>query len=187
MNARSFFKGRIYFTLFITLAIWSLLVFYLYHGGVPAHHILANEDLPEISNWWGGLLLPLMAWFLSYRTQKRIFNRNENPDPSSQQRFALYGLLGSLVYGILVATSFAFEITDVTGKMMLAMLPIALFIPLYRAEYILGFVIGMTFTFGAVLPTGMAFLFAAAGFVIYRYIRQGIIYTALRIGIGPSK
>ncbi len=188
MNERSFYTGRIYFSLFITIAIWSLLVFYLFHGGVPGHHILANEDLPEISNWWGGLLLPLLAWLLSYRTQKRIFsNSDRNPDPSNQQRSALYGFVGSLIYGILVATSFAFKNTDITGNMMLALLPMALFIPIYRAEYVLGFVIGMTFTFGAVLPTGIACLFAAAGFVIYRYIRQGIIYTASRIGIGSSK
>jgi hypothetical protein len=188
MNERSFYKGRIYFSLFITIAIWSLLVFYVYHGGVPGHHILANENLPEISNWWGGLLLPLLAWFLSYRTQKRIFYKSDGyPDPSNQQQFALYGFVGSLIYGILVATSFAFENTDITGNMMLALLPMALFIPIYRAEYILGFVIGMTFTFGAVLPTGIASLFAAVGFVIYRYIRKGIIYTASRIGIGSSK
>jgi ABC-type polysaccharide/polyol phosphate export permease len=188
MNERSFYKGRIYFTLFITLAIWSLLVFYLYRGGVPGHHILANDDLPEISNWWGGLLLPLVAWFLSYLTQKRIFSHHDGTRDSSKQiRNALFGFLGSLIYGILVATSFAFENTDITGNMMLALLPMALFIPIYRAECILGFVIGMTFTFGAVLPTGIACLFAAAGFVIYRYIRQGIVYTASRIGIGTSK
>lgn len=188
MNERSFYKGRIYFTLFITLAIWSLLVFYLYHGGVPSHHILANKDLPEISNWWGGLLIPVLAWFLSYRTQKRIFNNHDgNPNPSKQQQFALFRFLGSLIYGILVATSFAFESTNITGNMMLALVPMALFIPIYRAEYILGFVSGMTFTFGAVLPTGIASLFAVVGFVIYRYIRQGIIYTASRIGIGSNK
>lgn len=40
---------------------------------MSAYQLLAREDLPSFSNWWGGLLVPLLAWFLSYRVQKRIY------------------------------------------------------------------------------------------------------------------
>ncbi len=183
MTEKSFFKARLYFTALATLAIGSLLAWNYFHGGVPSHHILAKEELPEISNWWGGLLIPVLAWFLSYRVQTRIYNSKAPTHTSKQIRFALYGFVGALVYGILVATSFAFEYTDITGKMMLALLPLALFLPIYRAEFFLGFIMGMTVTFGAVLPTGIYSIFATVGFAIHRYIRQGILYLASKLGI----
>ena len=72
MNEKSFFKTRLYSTVLVTVAIWALLAWDHFHGGVPSHHILAREDLPEISNWWGGVLLPLLTWFLLYRVEKRL-------------------------------------------------------------------------------------------------------------------
>lgn len=81
MSKEMFYKTQLYFTAIITIAIWSLLIWEHYHGGVPSHHILAREDLPEFSNWWGGLLLPLLSFFLLYRIKKRL---TENFDDKSQ-------------------------------------------------------------------------------------------------------
>ena len=81
MSEKMFFKIRLYFTGIITLFISSLLTWNHYHGGVPSHHILAREDLPEFSNWWGMLLLPLLTWFISFRIKKRAIN---NYDENSQ-------------------------------------------------------------------------------------------------------
>jgi hypothetical protein len=72
-----FFKTRLYFTGTITIFIWLLLTWNYFHGGVPSHHILKRKDFPEIANWWGGLLLPLLTWFLLYRIQKRISSAND--------------------------------------------------------------------------------------------------------------
>ena len=58
MTEKGFFKISFLVTGIITMAIWSVLVWNYYHGGVPRHHILHREDLPAISNWWGGLLPP---------------------------------------------------------------------------------------------------------------------------------
>ena len=49
---------------------------------------------------------------------------------------------------------------------------IALFFPIYRAECLLGFVMGMTFTFGAVLPTGIGSIFALIGAVLFLFVRS---------------
>jgi hypothetical protein len=48
---------------------------------------------------------------------------------------------------------------------------IALFYPVYRAECVLGFVIGMTFFLGAVLPMIAALVFAGIGAALYLGIR----------------
>jgi len=65
--------------------------------------------------------------------------------------------------------------------MLIGMLLLALFFPIYRAECILGFVIGMTFTFGAALPTAFGAIFALLGAILYRYVGPGVLYIAARL------
>lgn len=173
MNENAFFKIRLYFTALISIAIWSLLVWNYYHGGVPSHSIMAREDMPSISNWWGALLLPLLSWFLLYRIQKRL---DHAPDEKSNA-FKLpanivYGFVGALLFGILLSTFYTLGYDDIPGYMVNSIFIIALFVPIYRAEYLLGFVIGMTFTFGAVLPTGIGSIFALIGAVLYLLVRS---------------
>ena len=95
MSEKVFFKTSLYFTGIVTIAIWSLLAWNHYHGGVPSHHILHREDLPAISNWWGGLLLPLLTWFLLYRIQKRLMRDNVEKSKVSKPREIYF--MGSLV------------------------------------------------------------------------------------------
>ena len=176
-----FFKVRLYFTVIVTIAIWSLLAWNHYHGGVPSHHILAREDLPEISNWWGGLLLPLLTWFLLYRIYQRLIRNNI--ETSKVSKFfvkILYGFAGALFFGIMLSAFFIYGNSDIPGYMLQGLLLLALFFPIYRAECILGFVIGMTFTFGAVLPTGIGSILALIGAVLYLYVRPAILYVISR-------
>lgn len=181
MNIKSFFKTRLYFTVIVTLFIWTLLLWDYTHGGVPSHHILANEDLPAISNWWGVLLLPLLTWFLLYRIQIRIdveglgHSSVENEFKTTFYRFA-----GSLHFALLLSLFFTYGYPDICGYMILALFPVGLFFRIYRAECLLGFVIGMTFTFGAVLSTGIGSILVLAGAILYVYFREGIIYVLSR-------
>ena len=62
---------RIPLTITVTILIFALLIWQHFHGGVPSHHILHQADLPSISNWWGGLLLPVLTWVLSDKIQNR--------------------------------------------------------------------------------------------------------------------
>jgi hypothetical protein len=177
MDEKIFFKLRIYFTSIVTFAIWTLLAWSHYHGGVQSHHLLANKDLPAISNWWGGLILPILTWFLLYRIQKRIASqRMENFTTSKYPKRILYGFVGSLLFGIQLSVFFTFGYTDMAGFMVLGLLPISLFFPIYRAECLLGFVIGMTYTFGTVLPTCIGSIFALVGTILYLLVRPGILY-----------
>jgi hypothetical protein len=175
MNSKLIFKNRLYLTVLVTMAIFSLLLWDYYHGGVPSHHILQRKDLPEISNWWGGIVLPVLTWFLLYRVQKRI---NENELISNKSTSAFYGFLGALCFGILLSTFFTLGNNEMPFYMLIGLLLLAMFYPIFRSECLLGFVIGMTFTFGVVLPTGIGTIFAILGAIIYLVIRPLILFIA---------
>lgn len=182
MNEKRFFKIRVYFTSIIAISIWALLIWNHYHGGVPSHHILNDKNLPEISNWWGALLLPLLSWVLFYRIKKRAVENIDNESKGSGfQINIIYGFIGALFSGILLSVFFTLGYANFPAYVLLLILMSGLFFPIYRAEYILGFVIGMTFTFGAVLPTVIAFILALIGAFLYLCIRPLILYVVSRI------
>lgn len=121
------------------------------HGGVPSHHLLNSADLPAISNWWGAVLIPALTWFLVGRIQLRFSSR--------RLPLVLAGFLCALAYGAGLALAFTIE-SPAVSYVFLGVFAISLLVPTYRAEYVLGFVLGMTFTFGAVLPTLIASVIA---------------------------
>lgn len=182
MNEKRFFKIRVYFTSIIAISIWALLIWNHYHGGVPSHHILNDKNLPEISNWWGALLLPLLSWILFYRIKKRAVENIDNESKESDSQInIIYGFIGALFSGILLSVFFTLGYANFPAYVLLLILMSGLFFPIYRAEYILGFVLGMTFTFGAVLPTVIAFILALIGAFLYLCIRPLILYVVSRI------
>ncbi len=181
MNEASFFRIRIYFTGLVAIAIWSLLTWNYYHGGVPSHHILANKDLPEISNLWGALLLPLLSWFLAYRLKKRIFLQRDGHAELAAIKHAVYAFTITLVYGVVTAGFFSYGYPDMTGNMMIGIFVLALFFPVYRSECLLGFVIGMSVTFGAVLPTGIGLILTLIAFVLFHGVRPAALFVASRL------
>jgi hypothetical protein len=156
---------RIISTLAIAVLMALLLGWQHLHGGVPAHHFLAREDLPAISNWWGLLTLPALAWFLLGRIDRR------RRDAAASVRTAAAGFGGALLYGGLLALFFVSGRPELSDYMAQGVFLLALFYPVYRAECVLGFVVGMTVFLGAVLPMIAACVFAAIGFVLYRVPR----------------
>lgn len=173
----NFLRSRIYFTVIITLAIWGLLAWNYLHGGVPSHHILAREDMPSISNWWGGLLLPVLTWFLLYRAQKRLNLLAAKKSMGEMKVKVAIGFGVGLLFGLLLSIFFVLGISELPGYMILSVFIGALFFPVYRAECLLGFVIGMTYTFGAVLPTAIGSMLALVGALIYLLIRPAILFV----------
>ncbi|MGF1924710.1 MAG: hypothetical protein ACQUHE_11070 [Bacteroidia bacterium] len=156
---------RLYFTGAITIAIWAILVWNHFNGGVSSHHLLHRKDLPEISNWWSGLLIPFSTLFLTYRAQKRMDQQN-----------IMIGFLAALIYGIALSVTFFFGYTSLTSYLFRGVILLALFFPIYRAESLLGFVLGMTTTFGAVLSTAAGILLVIFGLVLHLYIRRVILF-----------
>ncbi|MBI1768346.1 MAG: hypothetical protein HYR67_08220 [Bacteroidetes bacterium] len=172
MDSKLFFQYRLYFTGLITLAIWSLLAWNYYHGGVPAHHLLADPKLPSVSNAWGSLLLPILTSYLLYRIQKRNQRTDERQTIDLLNlRKTFFALAISAFYAIIIALAFSFGYNSISDYMFQALLILALIFPLYRAEYYLGFVLGLTYFFGAALPSGIGavivMISAAANFGLH--------------------
>ena len=65
--------------------------------------------------------------------------------------------------------------------MILALLPLGLIFRIYRAECLLSFVLGMTYTFGPVLPIGVGSILVLVGSMLYLYLRAGILYAFSRL------
>jgi hypothetical protein len=164
---------KIISTTVITLLILGLLIWQYFHGGVPSHHILQQKDLPEISNWWGILMLPIFSWILIGRTEKRVYQQNELIQNKSFKIIGLF-LIG-LSLGIFIVFSFTNNYQLFLDNIPYIFLLLSLFITIYYAEFILGFILGMTYTFGAILPTIFILIFAIVGFLIYRFIRPIIL------------
>lgn len=178
MKVAELLRKRFLFTLFVVLCIWSLLIWEHFHGGVPSHHILNRSDLPAVSNWWGGILLPFLTWFLVARINKGKGAENSNA--------VVGGFFSALFYGIALSASFVYGFEQILSLMGPGLLIIALFLPIYRPQFFLGFVIGMTYTFGAILPTGFAVVVGLLSFVIYNYIRPIPLYLFRKLSNGKK-
>lgn len=141
------------------------------HGGVVSHHLLARSDMPSISNWWGIVLVPALAWFVAGRVLGRPMS-SEPCDRSIHEnvRRATPAFCGALAYGGLLAASFAFGF-GLEQYLFLGLFVIGLVLPIYRGEYILGFVLGMMFTFGGILPMIVAAVVASISWAAHVLVR----------------
>lgn len=158
---------RVFFTAAVTVIILTLLGWQHFHTGVPAHHILARNDMPVISNWWGALLIPLLTWISLQRIKRRT---QISTTPESSTKSCLIFFAG-LAFGISIAIAFMNDFQPFLENVPYILLLLALLIPIFYAEFILGFVLGMSYTFGAVLPTLFVLIMAGAGYILYRFVR----------------
>jgi hypothetical protein len=115
------------------------------HGGIQTHHFLRSAVLPGFSNAWGALLLPGLAAWAGRRVEKRLAAGTR---PAG---VVMAGLL-ALLAGLALSLSFAQGWETASSVVFFGMLVIALLLPVCRAECWLGLVLGMCFTFGAVIP-----------------------------------
>ncbi|MDH5821728.1 hypothetical protein QFW77_01795 [Luteimonas sp. RD2P54] len=140
-----------------------------FSGGVQSHHLLNNPDLPAVSNWLGLIALPLLGWMLGVRIRNHLAS-STRPGMSAGM---WPGLAGGLLYGAAMAVSFELDASAVTSGLFIGLLLFAVALPVYRAEYVFGFIVGMTFTFGAVLPSLVAAVLAAVS-VVVRLVFRGV-------------
>lgn len=146
-------------------------------GGVRSHNLLNRADLPALSNWLGLAVLPLLGWALGLRVRNQLHSTAGRPGLPA----AIWiGFAGALLYGAALATAFELDLPAVTSALFFGLFLLAAALPIYRAECILGFVMGMTFTFGGVLPALVAAVFAALSFVLRFAFRR--LALAIRRG-----
>ncbi|MFO3706871.1 hypothetical protein ACI6Q5_18295 [Xanthomonas codiaei] len=134
------------------------------HGGVRSHHLLNRADLPTISNWWGLLVLPGLGALAGDLVSRRA---SGSPDAI---RYAVLGAVGAMAAGIVLSAAFVTGSESATSAVFLCIVAASLVVPAYRAEYLFGFVLGMTFVFGAVLPTLFGLLVVAASAIAWRVV-----------------
>lgn len=168
-------KSKSLLTILSTLFIFGILLWEHFHGGVVSHHILHQEELPSISNWWAGLFIPVFTWILLGRVEMRI---NKSSQLVTEKRLVARSWViftFGLFFGLILSFAFENEFQEFLDFIPFVLLFLSLFIPIFYAEFILGFVLGMTYTFGAILPTIFILIFACIGFLIYRFIRPLIL------------
>jgi hypothetical protein len=160
------------------------------HGGIVGHHLLDSADLPTISNAWGVVLLPALAWFASGRVEQRAAR------PSGRGRDAvrlppsvITGFVASSLLGVLLSVAFSQGYDTLASWLFLGTFVLAVLAPVHRAEFLLGFVLGMTLTFGAVLPTLIGSVVAAVSAVVHLGIRPLLarLWNALGRGAGARR
>jgi hypothetical protein len=183
MQRQILIKIKVLVVSVVTFLVFGFLLWEYFHGGVTSHHILQQKDLPSISNWWSGLLLPILTWFLLNRIEKRIVRQSsqtQQPNKSIKKIFWMF--LTGLVFGVLLSTSFINEYKPFLDNVLYILIVLSLIIPIYYSEFILGFILGMTYTFGAIIPTIFILIMAIIGLFVYRFIRPIILRLTTRLG-----
>lgn len=127
-------------------------------GGVVSHHLLADPELPAISNGFGLLTLPLLCAFAA----DRLARAPERP----VLRGRVLAACLALAWGGGLALAFEFGADGVAQAFFLGLFGLALFLPVHRPECLAGFVLGMTFTFGGVLPVLVGSVVALASLIL---------------------
>ncbi len=157
---------RLLLTLIATIFIWGHILWDHFHGGIPTHYLLHDRSMPGIPNWLGGILLPFFTYLLLYRIHKR---HQGTTSTGVWKSVAIRFLLG-LLFAVTISVCFLNEI-PITDYLMLSLFVFALFFPLYRSEFLLGWVLGAALTFGATIPIGFGSLLCFIYFLIYQIPR----------------
>lgn len=142
----------------------ALITFEHFDGGVITHYPLADDNLPGISNWWGMLTIPLLTWITFSYTGRR--NNKDNSRPPAHSFKNPY-LLGGLVFGVIVGLLWEIGQEEMLQYFILLPWLLALFVKVYLPQSLLGFALGMLYTFGGVLPIAIGLVLQVVGFLIY--------------------
>lgn len=146
------------------------------HGGIQSHHLLARADLPAVSNLWGLATLPALGWLAAHFVRRRA--------ASSEHAVgrAVIAFFCALILGGALSAAFKLGLEDVSAGLFLAAILAGFVAPTYRAEYLFGFVIGMTWVVGPVLPAIAGILAATVSVLAHIVLRPAAVglYRKLR-------
>lgn len=156
---------RIVITLAVTLLIWGHIAWDYFHGGIPTHYLLQDENMPGIPNWWGGIVLPIFTYFLLFRIHKRL----QVSDGKESLKQIGFRFLAGLLFAISISVCFMNDIM-IVDYIMGAVFLMAFIFPVYKSEYFLGWVLGASFTFGAIIPIGFGSILCLLFFIIYQIV-----------------
>ncbi|WP_343485941.1 hypothetical protein [Allomuricauda sp. d1] len=156
-------RNRLIITLVITVLVWAHVLWDYTHGGIPVHYLFMNENMPPFPNWLGAIILPFFTWVLLYRIHKRV----DAPDAKDTFRLAISRFFTALVVAGSIAICFELGI-EIPGFVLLGILGLGVALPLYKSEFLLGWVLGLSYTFGAMIPMLFAIVLAGVLFLFYK-------------------
>jgi len=163
LNRKLPFVGLVTFLVVLHL-IWDY-----FHNGIPTHYLLAREDLPGISNWWGLLTIPVSSYILIH-----IANRQYKKRTLKNIATITNGFIAGLIFGITI--SLLWELKQVHILRYTICLPflISFFKPVHLPGNLLGFILGATYTFGGILPIFIGLVLLTLSFLIWVIFRRVI-------------
>ena len=167
-------RARFYITVLVAFAELGHLAWEYFHGGVRSHHLLNRADLPAISNAWGIVFLPALAWFLS----GRFLQRATAPQAAKSISVSFFG---ALLVGVALSVAFVNGLESASASIFFGILLSGLVLPVYRGEYLLGFVLGMAFTFGAMLPSLVSVFVAVVSLIAHRLVRPALGWLIAKV------
>jgi hypothetical protein len=170
-------KTKWFATLIAITLVFGFTLLEYFNGGVISHHFLANKNLPKISNWWGLLSIPILAWSLLSIIQKR---KAKTQDKKSEPSLNLYGFIGGSLLGIALTILF-YQESNLTSYLLLPTFIVALFIPIYKPEYYLGFALSLIYGFGGILPVVIGLFLITIYAIEYCVIRKAFLYVLNKI------
>ncbi|GGZ63930.1 hypothetical protein GCM10008101_16870 [Lysobacter xinjiangensis] len=168
--------GRLAVTAVVAIAEAAHLAWEATHGGIVSHHMLGDPSMPAMWNGWGLLVLPAIAWFASARLV------HSSGGSWRLQPAALLRLAAAMCAGIAMSAAFAAGRSDIAGYVLLGIALSGLFVRVYRIEYLLGFALGMAYTFGALIPTIIGAAIALASAAIWFGPWRMVRYVVRRAG-----
>ena len=138
------------------------------NGGVVSHHLLAREDLPAISNWWGLVTVPALVWITFFFIDRREDSVSQSDQSPPKKNRPQIRFLSALLFGITVSVFWELGLESVLQYVILLPFLLAVFTPIHFPEYLLGFVIGMLYTFGGFLPVMIGLVLLSISFIIHK-------------------
>jgi hypothetical protein len=150
------------------------------HGGILRHHLLNDPGLPAISNAWGIVVLPVLGTVAGWALTRRSGTRAAAVGP------ALAGFVGALCAGAALSVAFVTGGESVATQVMVGILAASVVFPTYRAEYLFGFVLGMTCVFGPVLPALVATVPMLMSLVSRQVVWRGAMWVLRRPRAGAA-
>ncbi len=167
-----FSSFRYWFTGIVTFLIWGLLAWQYFHDSIPSHHFLADKNMPLVSNIWGAIVIPALTWFLLWMIEKRLYSKSETiPFPYQ----TLAGFTGALIFGIALAFAIRYDFNTFSSNIPYILFILALFFPTHRSECFLGFVLGLTYSIGGVLPVVVGSIFLLLSAAIHLGLRPLLV------------
>lgn len=184
MKPRSPLFWRAVTTVLVALVVLSQLLWQHLHGGIVSHHLLHRADLPGISNAWGIVLLPALTWWLSGRIQRRLLAHQATSagQTGSDITAVAFGFTAALAFGAFLVIAFEQRWPIDLGLVLLAIPVLAVLVPVHRAECVLGFVLAMSFGFGAVIATVVASVLALWSLALHQWLYPAVAKTWRRLG-----